>query len=355
MDFTYFYAIGAAQGFILAIALFLKKENRRSNQVLALWMIILVFDLIMRVVYLNDQYTYLLPAYTLVQFFPFLYGSFFFLYIRTITVKRHLSWHDSIHFLGFMFMVGVNIPWIFNPWEKGPRGFVYFDLSLYVYSVSYVLAGLYAIKRYRKALEEQQSNTDGIALLWIDVMAYFQAVIWFIAVFLWLVPIVTNYVWIIYLTVAVWMTVMGYLALLQQNIKPIKVIDVPTKVTDERFPEVDAKLSQLMNEQQLYLEPTLNIGQLAKKAGYPEYLVSLVINQFHNKTFREYINELRVGASEVILQDAQNKRTILSIAYDCGFTSKSTFNSAFKRIKHMTPSEFRVAQHALTDGLGDKE
>ena len=70
---TYIYAIGAAQGFVLAIALFLKRDNFRSNRVLAIWMLLLVFDLVMKVVYLNDPETTLLPAYILIQFFPFLY------------------------------------------------------------------------------------------------------------------------------------------------------------------------------------------------------------------------------------------------------------------------------------------
>jgi len=253
-------------------------------------------------------------------------------------------WKDVLHFLGFIFMAGANTHWIFNPWENAPRAFGYFNLTLYLYSVSYVLAGLYAIKRYRKTLEQQQSNTDGISLVWVDVMAYFQATIWFVAVSQWLMSNTTNKVWIIYLVVAVWITVMGYLALLQQNIKPLKKIEIPPNVEDERFPEVDAKLKKLMEIDHLYLDPTLNIGQLAKKSGYPEYLVSLVINQLHQQTFREYINELRIFAAKDLLQDPKNKQTILDIAYDCGFTSKSTFNSAFKRIVQSTPSEFKSAK-----------
>ncbi len=343
MSFTYIYAIGAAQGLILAIALWNKKVNKRSNRVLSVWMLLLVVDLFMKVIYLNNPQTVLLPGYVLVTFFPFLYGSFFYLYIRSIAVKTTLRWTDMVHFFGFTFMAGANIHWILNPWENGPRAFGYFDLSLYLYSVSYVVAGLITIRRYRKKLEQQQSNTDGIALVWIDVMAYFQAIIWSVAVSQWLLSITTYKVWVIYLVVAIWMTVMGYLALLQQNIKPLKTIEMPANVEDERFPEVDAKLTQLMEKEHLYLEPALSIAQLAKKSGYPEYLVSLVINQLHQQTFREYINELRVIAAKNLLKNPENKQTILDIAYDCGFTSKSTFNSAFKRIVHSTPSEFKSA------------
>lgn len=341
MDFTYIYVIGAAQGLILAIALWIKKFNKRSNRVLSVWMLFLVVDLSIKSIYLNNPTTRLLPVYTLAHFFPLLYGSFFYLYVRTITFKRPLAWTDGVHFLGFFLMAGVNMHWIINPWDNRPRDWVSFDLVLFLYSVSYVVAGLVCIKKYRRMLYEQQSNTDGISLLWVDVMAYFQVFIWFIAITQWLIPIEHYNVWVIYVAVASYIIVMGYMALTQANIHPLRHIQTPKTVDDSRFSEVAAKLNQLMKERKLYLEPALNIGQLAKKSGYPEYLVSLVINQVFEKTFREYINHLRIQVAMVMLKDTQNPKTILDIAYACGFTSKSTFNSAFKRLNNQTPSQFR--------------
>lgn len=341
MSFTYIYVIGAAQGLFLAIALWFKTVNIRSNRVLAVWMLCLVFDLTIKSIYLTNPSTQFLPAYTLANFFPFLYGSFFYLYVRTITLKKAIAWFDMVHFLGFILMVSVNLHWIFNPWENGPRRWISFDLTLYLYSVSYVVAGLFSIKKYRRTLYQQQSNTDGITLLWIDVMAYFQALIWFIAVSQWLIPIQSYNVWVIYSAVSIYMMVMGYLALIQPNVQPLQRIESPNHVDKTRFSEVSIKLNKLMDEQQLYLEPSLNIGQLANKSGYPEYLVSLVINQMYHKTFREYINQLRVEAAKAMLQDPKIQYNILEIAYASGFTSKSTFNTAFKKMVQMTPSQFK--------------
>jgi AraC-like DNA-binding protein len=352
MNYTYIYAIGAAQGLVLAIALWLKKSNKRSNRVMVAWLLCLVFDLTIKAVYRNTHQDYLLPFYTFAHFLPFLYGSFFYLYVKTIAFKHAIVWADLVHFLGFIFMVAVNLHWIFNPWNNYPRNWFSFDLSLYLYSVSYVLAGLFVIKKYRQSLEQQQSNTDGISLVWIDVMAYSQVVIWLIAVTQWLIPIESYDVWVIYVAVSVYMIAMGYLALIQQNVEPLVLIAATESLNDERFPEVDEKLKTLMEQQQLYLDPTLNIGQLAKKAGYPEYLVSLLINQKYQQTFREYINQLRVGAATSMLQDFKNTNTILDIAYASGFTSKSTFNSAFKKMVNKTPSQFRTAQRLENEGDG---
>ena len=109
-----------------------------------------------------------------------------------------------------------------------------------------------------------------------------------------------------------------------------------------RYAEVEARLAQLMAARSaLYREPALTIGQVAKRSGYPEYLVSAVINR-------------RLGGSSGITSIAcgwrrcvrgwpirAETRTILDIAYDCGFTSKSTFNAAFKRQVGETPSGYR--------------
>lgn len=341
---SYIYAIGAAQGLILSLALLKKPVNQSSNRLLAVWMMLLVVDLAIKVVYLHDRDTPLLFLYGLTKLFPFLYGSFFYLYVRTIVTKQSIRWQDSKHFVGFLIMVAWVLSTNVVTDSHQPLWHVLFDYLLYGYSISYVVAGLVAIKRYRLNLEQQFANTEGINLLWVDVMAYFQAIIWFIAVTQWLIPYKAYNFWIIYVAVSVWMAVMGYLALNQQSIQPVEKLRAPDHIDRKRFAEVDAKLVQLMNQESLYLDPTLSIGRLAKKAGYPEYLVSLVINQLHRQSFREYINQLRVQAAKRQLQQAENQKTILEIAYDCGFTAKSTFNAAFKKYTRLTPSEFKSKQ-----------
>ncbi|WP_395375161.1 helix-turn-helix domain-containing protein [Marinicella sp. W31] len=338
---TYIYTIGAAQGVVLAFALFRKKVNVSSNRILAVWLLILAFDLLARSIYLHNKNSVFLPTFIIAVFLPFLHGSFFYIYVRTLIHKQALRWRDLIHATGFIVMAGLNIPWIINPWENGPRTFGYYEFSLFSYSVAYVIAGLMLIYRYRKTLVQQQSNTEGIDLLWLNIMAYSQIVIWMIGLTQWLTPIPGYNQWHIYIAVSIWIIVMGYLALSQQPIKTLQKIKSSPEDNDDRFPQVQARLEQLMSEHQLYLQPALNIAQLAKASGYPEYLISQVINRVYQVPFREYINQLRVQSAQEILSASDEKRSILDIAYDCGFTSKSTFNSAFKRILNETPSAYR--------------
>ena len=91
----------------------------------------------------------------------------------------------------------------------------------------------------------------------------------------------------------------------------------------------------------MFREPALTIAQLARRSGYPEYLVSAVINRRFGGNFWDYVNRHRIDSVRAALADADDRRSILEIAYDAGFTSKSTFNTAFKRIVGETPSAYR--------------
>ena len=69
--------------------------------------------------------------------------------------------------------------------------------------------------------------------------------------------------------------------------------------------------------------------------------MSAVINRRLGGNFWEYVNRHRIEAVRASLSDPAESRAILELAYDAGFTSKSTFNTAFKRLVGETPSAFR--------------
>ena len=117
----------------------------------------------------------------------------------------------------------------------------------------------------------------------------------------------------------------------------------------------DPKAVEALNNDPLIAhetQPALTIGQVAKRSGYPEYLVSAVINRRLGGNFWEYVNRLRIEAACAALADPADSRSVLEIAYDAGFTSKSTFNAAFKRLTGKTPSAFRHGSLSAGDRRG---
>lgn len=342
----YIYSIGAAQALLLAIALWRKKVNTTSNKVLTVWLLFLCFDLATKAYFLSNLEDGRSFFYNLVQFFPFLYGGFFYLYVRSLTTKQPLTSKDLIHYSAFIVYTSINLPVLFGYHNGQPFGLQVYELILYASSISYIVAGLVLIYRYRKNLSSQQVDTEDVDLQWLMIMSYSQIVIWLIAISQWLIPIKNYNHWTIYIAVSVWIILMGYLSHSLPNITPITSLKKPSsKINNDRIDEVKAKIDHLIANENIHLKPNLTIGQLATISGYPEYLISLYINRVHGVNFRDYINLLRISEAKALLADANKKQSILDVAYACGFNSKSTFNSAFKKHAQQTPSQFRQQQN----------
>ena len=365
------FIVGASQAAWLALALWRRPVNREANRVLAVWIALIGFDLVIKALYFQAPGPAWYKLYRFVGLFPFFYGSLFYVYVRVLTEARAFGRRDLVHLLGFAAALLVKADvWLQSPaaidayFANGARlaPSPWFDVFLFGYSLGYVAAALWQVHVYRRRLRAERADADRLSLHWITTMAISQVVIWAIATLQWLSDIPWIDYPLIYGAVVAWMFTVGYLSLGQAALPapPPAAPDAPPPtvdaVDDTRFPAVEARLSQLMQDEHLYREPALSIGQLARRSGYPEYLVSAVINRRFAGTFWDYINRLRIDAVRRCLIDAADERTILDIAYASGFTSKSTFNTAFKREVGQTPSVYRQRHRqgaAASAGGGD--
>jgi len=113
-------------------------------------------------------------------------------------------------------------------------------------------------------------------------------------------------------------------------------------VSDIEKEEYIKKLKELMTARKPYLNPTLSLSDLAYELKMPSFVLSQVLNLTAKQNFYEFINNYRIEESKRLLTSSnENNKTIIEILYQCGFNSKSVFNSAFKKYTRMTPSEFK--------------
>ena len=112
------------------------------------------------------------------------------------------------------------------------------------------------------------------------------------------------------------------------------------------FPQYDdqmqlGNLRKMMESEQIFLQPSLPLKEFATRLDLPPRYVSYLINRYHEKNYKEYINEYRV---DTFLQKAksgkENHKTLLALALESGFSSKSTFNQVFKNHRGKSPSEY---------------
>ena len=360
---TFVYIAAAVQAGLLGLALWRRAANREANRLLAVWVGLTGIDLAVKAMFWHLLTPEWFRAYRFVALFPFLYGSLFYLYVRALTQGRAFRPRDAVHLAGFVVMLALN-SYVLTMDEAGLRAMAarwlagertigaWFDLPLFLYSLSYVVAALVLVRAYRQRLRQRRSDADRLSLRWINAMAGFQIAIWCLAIVqaLFYLPVL-NY-GLLFGLIATWVCVVGWFSLGQPPVQdePASAQTVAVDTSDEdsapidssRYAEVEARLAQLMaSDTPLYLEPALTIGQVARRSGYPEYLVSAVINRRLGGSFWDYVNRLRVEAVRERLGDPAETRTILDLAYACGFTSKSTFNAAFKRQVGETPSGYR--------------
>ena len=97
-----------------------------------------------------------------------------------------------------------------------------------------------------------------------------------------------------------------------------------------------------MKDEKLYQEPQLTLQNLADKIEVPSYQLSQAINEGMNMNFYDLVNSYRVEEAKRLLLDEKNKNlTILSVGFEAGFNSTTTFNTVFKKFTGLTPAEFK--------------
>lgn len=96
-----------------------------------------------------------------------------------------------------------------------------------------------------------------------------------------------------------------------------------------------------MESEQLYLDPDLSIDDIAELMHISSKELSQTINQSFGRHFFDFVNSYRIEEAKRMLLDSRNSMTIQEIMYAAGFSSKSSFNTIFKKKTNKTPSQFR--------------
>tara|TARA_R110002167_G_scaffold34533_1_gene110101 strand:+ start:501 stop:1277 length:777 start_codon:yes stop_codon:yes gene_type:complete len=109
--------------------------------------------------------------------------------------------------------------------------------------------------------------------------------------------------------------------------------------------ELKENLLHIFDVQKVYKENDLSLESLAERLNTTRHNTSQVINEHFGMNFHELVNKYRIQEAKYILEtDRKKSLHIIDVAYEVGFNNKVTFNKAFKKDTHLTPSEYqRVA------------
>lgn len=149
-----------------------------------------------------------------------------------------------------------------------------------------------------------------------------------------------------------WISINGFKQYYPLQIFISKPVQDDPAINEKELSVLVKKLKLLMEKDQVFLNPDLNLELLSRYLEVTEKNCSYILNQGLNVNFNQYINKYRIDAFKKRIEQGENKTyTLTSLAYECGFNSKSTFNRVFKLNCGITPSEFvRTAQNSTKQG-----
>lgn len=332
-----FAGIGIVQSFFLALFIFrTPKGNQIHNRLLAGLFFVLAFRVLKSTLwyFFNVQTLWFLnfgfAAHAFIGPLLFLYFSTFFEEDFRFKLLHYFHFLPGLIIVFGSFWIGIE-----DFWYKGGYSALNYYLLLYL-----VLAVIYLIRKVNTFRELPSLHRQWIILLLVGVGIFWAS--YFSNYVLGLTSYITGpliHSGIIYL--------ISFFGFKNQQVWK----QTPNeKYKNLKFDKQEAKrylekLLKIVEEEQLYIQPDLSLGKLAKKMSLPSYLLSALINQQLNQNFSEFINSHRVKYAQKILADeAYQHRTISSIAFDSGFHSLSAFNYAFKKQTRMTPSAYRKKQ-----------
>ena len=126
------------------------------------------------------------------------------------------------------------------------------------------------------------------------------------------------------------------------NIKANSIRIKESNISDEKYRKEFLKIENYIIEQNRFLDPLISQEKLAEELKISVSQFSKLINVYSTNNFSDFINSLRIEqAKKLLSNDEFSAYTIVAIGLECGFNSKSTFYSAFKKFTSETPTAFR--------------
>jgi AraC-like DNA-binding protein len=332
---------GLLHGLAFAVYLFFfKKKKALSNYLLGLILVFMAFR-IGKSVMLNfgDD---LEPIFIFVGLSVMLIiGPLLRWYILAMTVpkfklhKKHIA--ELIPFL-FIFTMSISLhETSFDTLDK--QTIVIFGtilIFIYIHFAMYIgISARVLIKAKAQMKDSLQTKSQKIILDWLQLVIIGFIIIW-VSYFLNIIEDSVPYV----VGPIVYSLVIYYLSYKAFDLKITDLDGEAFKINDKKM--VYTEICAIIENEKLFIEPDVSLSGISKLIGKSPQYTSELINQYAQQNFNDFINHYRIQEAKKLLIDQKSKNhTISSIAFDTGFSSLSSFNSAFKKFESQTPSSYR--------------
>lgn len=360
---------GIFMSFFIVLLLLTKKHKALPDKILAIWIAVIGIHLLG--FYFNQigywgKYPHLIGITAPV---PLFHGPLLFLYsLYALRSENKFRTFDFLHFVpgitAYLYMS--RFFFFYSPEEKilVDKGEINdFTVFSYLLLVLILISGMtYAILsyrltvRYKKKIKDRFSYSEGISLRWLRYCIVSIALIFLSAIVVFglrdglKVAFPFNPEYIFYIILILLIFYIGYFGIKHENIFiSSPVVENDKKATVEKYKnsgvkkeeaaEIYTQLLHLMQKEKPYLQAKLSLSELAKNLDLSPNQLSQIINQQAGVNFYDFVNKYRI--EEFLHIAKKNKNfSLLAMALDAGFNSKSSFNYIFKKQKGLSPSQY---------------
>ena len=377
-----YHIVSISLSFLFSFYIFFNRTNsRKSNIFIGLFIFYLGLESLEVLMVQASFYNTYPNLYLILPNLGFLVYPILFIYIKSIAFKGFkVSKKDVIHVVPYVLVL---ILCLFNYYFKTPEvklsimsysgampGFIkIIYYGLHAQALVYLFLSIKVTYRFKQIVSENYSTINKRNYKWIlqltYVFLYFVStallynilrfgidISWEGKLFYVLSPINTALlIWLIYKAMSqpfLFNGVDANIKLLKEYISEKENEEQPRGVnnTPEDFEiknhALKSKLEEYMKTEEVFLNPSLTLFDLAKGLNMSSLELSLFLNKALQKNFFDFINEYRIEKAKKLLISSERKdHTVLEILYEVGFNSKSSFNTAFKKYTKVTPTKFR--------------
>jgi AraC-like DNA-binding protein len=375
------------QGILFLIAIpSIQDYNKRANFWLILLMALSSLMTLFRVIGSYRELAQAFPKTLLIpDFIQFLYAPVFYFYVSRLlfqTKEMPARWY--LHFIPAALHFFIYLPYFLmdsktfslkivnNDWDIQLLFLGVGGLGL-LFNAFYWWQSQKAINVYKEQYMTRYSYEQN--LQYLSSVQFIQAIcliFWLFGYILIALGYVFNWdieeivgknvdgIWLIFSTVIYFL---GYVAIRQPEVFKVPQPDTlfenvatPTLAANtEELPHKEIEIERTLEDLQIYKEklesymlkykpyanPNLSLNELASKLKMQPHILSKVINQGFQKNFFDFINTYRVDEFKNRMDDPKYRHyTLISVAYEVGFNSKTAFNRSFKKMTNQTPSEY---------------
>jgi len=386
------YLFGAVQSLFFVVLVLSKKEKYLSDYLLVCWLTAMGLQLISYYVFHEEMYDSWLvwPALLILPPLIYVHGPLLYLYTMSL-VHRNYSFKlkSLLHFMPlatsifyYLYLIvfkanGDAGYFVSRPVVSEYLSIIFYLLNIFLNPV-YVVVVLFKLADHQQKIKMNFSYVEKINLNWLKILAIGLGSI---SLIVWIVHIISNLNLIhndfsrdswIFLSVTIFVFVAGYFGFKQgviykffpqaetehnsihylkersPEISPGNQIHDKKKyeksqLSPEQAKDIFQSLNKYVVEEKAFARSELSLDEVASAIDVTSHTLSQLLNVFLRMNFFNYVNHQRVNFVKQMLVDPDfDKFSLMGIAEEAGFNSKSSFNRIFKKKTGMTPSQYKL-------------